>query len=396
MKKVRVRITVLSMSLLTAAVLFWKPPNASGQPPYYFTGLGGGGDLWSIETYGASDGTNVVVVGMAKNGSGNEQAYRWTRDAGLVGLGFLSGGSASNARGVSTNGYVIVGTSQTTGGYEAFHWTDATGMLGIGDLPGDPFRSYARAVSGDGSVIVGSGNVPSGQPGEAFRWQGGVMTGLGDLPGGEFRSEALGVSADGSVVVGRGYSTLAEHEPFRWTQATGMVGLGGLPGYNRGGFAYGVSADGSIVVGYAIGDGITGEAFRWTQAGGMVGLGDFPGGDTSSIAYGISDDGKIIVGRGATGTIGPEGAGQRAFIWTEDWGFRDLKDVLVNDFGMNLTGWTLSEAVGISRDGQNIVGYGYNPSGQREGWLAHIPEPSACVLLAAAFGLLPTFRRPRR
>lgn len=222
------------------------------------------------------------------------------------------------------------------------------------------------------------------------------MTGLGDLPGGEFRSEALGVSADGSVVVGRGYSTLAEHEPFRWTQATGMVGLGGLPGYNRGGFAYGVSADGSIVVGYAIGDGITGEAFRWTQAGGMVGLGDFPGGDTSSIAYGISDDGKIIVGRGATGTIGPEGAGQRAFIWTEDWGFRDLKDVLVNDFGMNLTGWTLSEAVGISRDGQNIVGYGYNPSGQREGWLAHIPEPSACVLLAAAFGLLPTFRRPRR
>ena len=55
-------------------------------------------------------------------------------------------------------------------------------MVGLGDLPGGTFISPAHGVSSDGSVVVGFSNSALGQ--EAFRWtSGGGMVGLGDLPG---------------------------------------------------------------------------------------------------------------------------------------------------------------------------------------------------------------------
>jgi len=51
---------------------------------------------------------------------------------------------------------------------------------------------------------------------------------------------------------------------------------------------------------------------------------------------------------------------------------RRLADVLVSDYGLSLTGWTLVEARGVSADGKVIVGYGTNPSGQGESWIANL------------------------
>ncbi|GAH22327.1 unnamed protein product, partial [marine sediment metagenome] len=51
----------------------------------------------------------------------------------------------------------------------------------------------------------------------------------------------------------------------------------------------------------------------------------------------------------------------------------------VNDFGVDLTGWTLRSATGISDDGLTFVGYGLNPSGYQEAWIATIPEPAIKV-----------------
>ncbi len=34
--------------------------------------------------------------------------------------------------------------------------------------------------------------------------------------------------------------------------------------------------------------------------------------------------------------------GDEAFIWNSSQGMRSLKQVLTNDYGLNLTGWTLS------------------------------------------------------
>jgi len=51
---------------------------------------------------------------------------------------------------------------------------------GLGDLYGGIFRSDAKGVSADGSVVVGWSDSVSGY--QAFRWEAGVMTGLGYLP----------------------------------------------------------------------------------------------------------------------------------------------------------------------------------------------------------------------
>jgi probable HAF family extracellular repeat protein len=203
------------------------------------------------------------------------------------------------------------------------------------------------------------------------------MVGLGGIPGGNFGGSASGVSADGSVVVGQANSpSLAlVGQAFRWTQLTGMVGLGDLQGGSFGSSASGVSADGSVVVGISRGaNGI--EAFRWTQATGMVGLGDLPGGSFNSFATGVSGDGSVVVG---IGNAGNSSIGE-TFIWNSSQGMRSLQAVLTNDYGLNLTGWALREATGISADGLSIVGWGINPSGQTEAWIASldgepVPQP---------------------
>jgi hypothetical protein len=56
--------------------------------------------------------------------------------------------------------------------------------------------------------------------------------------------------------------------------------------------------------------------------------------------------------------------------------------------GAALTGWQLSEATAISDDGLTIVGFGTNPLGNTEAWVATIPEPQTWAMLAAGLGIL--------
>ncbi|GAI92515.1 unnamed protein product, partial [marine sediment metagenome] len=168
--------------------------------------------------------------------------------------------------------------------------------------------------------------------------------------GGSFYSWARGVSADGSTIVGESESTLGQ-EAFRWTQANSMVGLGLMAGGEYGSKAYAASADGSVIVGFGHFGGHL-EAFRWTESGGMQSLGE-------GIAYAVSADGSVVVG-----------SDNGAFIWDQYNGKRDVKEVLENDYGLDLTGWSLTKATGISADGSTIVGYGNNGA-----WIATITKP---------------------
>ena len=312
----------------------------------------------------------LVVVG--RNNFGGSEAFRWTAAEGLVGLGDLPGGTVfSEALAVSADGSVIVGRSVSDSGSEAFRWTQATGMVGLGDLSGGIFFSQASGVSADGSVVVGWSTSGSGT--EAFRWQTGVMVGLGDLPGGSFWSEAHGVSASGSVIVGRATSASGT-EAFRWRLGH-MKGLDDLPGGSFASNAFGLSATiGSYVVGGSS-SGAGSEAFRWTSTNGMVGLGDLPGGYFAAInstALAVSADGSVVVGRGETGdTNDPQDA---AFIWDATNEIRNLKSVLIDDFGLNINNWRLTRATGISDDGLTIVGYGLDLSSIR-GWVATLGGP---------------------
>jgi len=210
------------------------------------------------------------------------------------------------------------------------------------------------------------------------------MAALGDLPGGGFWSEAWAVSADGLVVVGMSDSgSSGDEEAFRWTESEGMVGLGFLGADPEepmlaGSSARAVSADGSVVVGStSTATATSHEPFRW-ENGVMTGLG------IRGSATGVSADGSVIVG-GAVFA----GSVYEPFIWDITHGVRSLRGVLVGDCGLDLADWTLERASGISADGLTIVGYGTNPDGLTEGWIATIPEPATVLLLGlAALALL--------
>ena len=370
--------------------------HSSASVPVGFHPLGYLNNTGIFESQGlaiSADGSTVAGRTTSPN-SGNQpfEAFRWTAASGMVGIGDLPGdGFFSGAYGMSGDGSVIVGAGHSTASGsatigEAFRWTQAGGMVGLGDLPGGDFGSIAAAASFDGSVIAGKGTYGTGgTENEAFRWtQAGGMVGLGFLLPADTASAINDMTPDGSVLVG---SSGLTPQAAVWTQAGGWQGLGTFPGVPfTWSNAQAISADGSTIIGTAFG--FAGfEAFRWTSAGGMVGLGDLPGGSFESYANGgVSADGSVIVGGSKTAL------GDEAFIWDAVNGTRNLKAVLESDYGFDLTGWRLEEAIGMSDDGLTITGWGFNPDGLREAWVVQIPAPGALGLLGAA-GLLSRRRR---
>lgn len=288
--------------------------------------------LWAS---GASyDGSIIVGIGRAET-MFELEAFVWSADEAFY-LGNLSDvGNHSGAYDVSYSGSVVIGTGESEmeggSGYiitvqEAFRWTEEDGMIGLGNLQGGLFSSHALGVSADGSIVVGYSGFESGI--EACRWTvDGGMVGLGDLMGGNFYSKAFDVSADGSVVTGYSEST-SGYEAFRWENDV-MFGLDDLPGGTFYSEAWGVSADGSVIVGFSdCGGDILGatntydydkcnlielgvEAFIWDAEHGMRNLKGLLEGEygldlngwTLLHAYSISADGMTIVGDG----VNPDG-----------------------------------------------------------------------------------------
>lgn len=247
----------------------------------------------------------------------SSEPFRWTASEGIVPLGFLSNvtpGSHGAAGDVSDDGSVIVGGSSNNDGFvEAFRWTSQSGMTGIGDLSGGDFFSVATGIAAAGDVIVGTSRSELGS--EAFVWtETNGMVGLGDLPGGYSGSSAEAVSGDGTTVIGNSWSALSEgtREAFRWTQSSGMQPLGDLPGGYYYSSAQATNFNGSIIVGFGYTvDGA--RAFVWDEVHGMrelqevlldeFGLGAQIAGWTLTVTTDISDDGLSIVGHG----INPNG-----------------------------------------------------------------------------------------
>lgn len=365
---------------------------APAEPVPSFQGLGflpGGGESFAFDV--SPDGS--AVVGRSALSGDDREAFLWTPAGGLIALGELPGGSYySSAYGVSASGLAVAGSSELGTGWDhAFRWTEADGMVDLGDLPGGISHSIAHGISSDGSVVVGTGR--PGAFSEAFRWaDDDGMVGLGTLPG-YASSGASAVSADGFVAVGASETADAwERQAFRWTESEGMVGLGDLPGgvFPMESLAKGVSVDGSVVVGYSESS-VGVEAFRWTEETGMVGLGDLPGSYVYAIAWDTNADGSLIIGHGTTDL------GDEPFIWDEQHGMRNLASVLATEYGLDLSAWQLNRARGISDDGNVIAGFGTNPSGRREAWVAYIPESETLLLTvigALASGL--AGRRGRR
>ena len=90
--------------------------------------------------------------------------------------------------------------------------------------------------------------------------------------------------------------------------------------------------------------------------------------------------------------IGGDAGGDGPFVWTAESGPLAL-DVFLTAHGLDVTGWSLRSVQGISDDGRTIVGFGTNPDGDTEGFIAIIPEPGTGLLVAIG---LAGFARRRR
>jgi uncharacterized membrane protein len=102
------------------------------------------------------------------------------------------------------------------------------------------------------------------------------------------------------------------------------------------------------------------------QETGMVDLGSAPGG-IYSIAWGTSADGSVVVG------VGDVDSFDVPTYWNATDGMRSLIDILVElGLGPAVEGWSLQQATAVSADGQTVTGWGYNPEGDEEAWIAYL------------------------
>jgi probable HAF family extracellular repeat protein len=181
--------------------------------------------------YGIS-GNGQVAVGASRVNAQELQAFRWTEAGGMQGLGWLASPVGLTRYGIaqaaSANGSVIVGQCRSVNsgnGVEAFRWTAENGLQGLGDLAGGSFQSIAYAVSSNGAVIAGMATIegPSGPFGggskpRAFLWD--AQHGMRDLQdllgaagapvGGWDLRDVRGLSADGLTMVGTGVNPLGQ------------------------------------------------------------------------------------------------------------------------------------------------------------------------------------------
>ncbi len=334
----------------------------------------------------------------------------------------------SESYGVSGDGSVVFGSSTSAGGGEAFRWTAQTGIQGLGDIAGGQFRSLAKDASYDGSTIVGYGTTLNAY-GETvehpFVWTEEGMQELDQPYWTQKSSNPLSISSDGTVAAGVITTMFTQWGSFQrrsilWDLEDGTTTLMDWPanvgsdfrihrvdisgngssilvaggsgngmiwtaeaGYRAtcAGSAVALSGDGETIAGYGgFSQPYYGSAYVWTEDAGKTRIGTYED-EYRNFPYDLSYDGSVVVGGLFDDYAMEEEDVYIAYIWTEEDGVRLVKDMLVDQYGLDLVGWNLAIATGISDDGMTIVGSGYNPDGVEEGWIATIPEPATIILL---------------
>lgn len=263
---------------------------------------------------GAVSANGSEVVGLGQLGLGGNsvtnRAFRWTAVSGLVDLGSIPPTNGfSNPWGISGDGRWVSGTAQAPSGFDGFIWDRETGVMqSIGAFE-------ARSISDDGAVVSTIQSLPdpsgAGSNLVASRW----TSETGHVPIGLLRptdslSDPRAMTPDGSVIVGWSAptpgGTPTNQRAFIWTQADGMTAL---PSINPGqpnwiSEATSIAADGSIIGGF---ERVAGDneqfAVIWDRAGHAINLQlflesngiEFEGYELLSVT-GVSGDGRTVAG----------------------------------------------------------------------------------------------------
>ncbi len=315
----------------------------------------------TISSVNAINTNGSVVVG-----AGDLHAFRWTAGGGIQDLGNLPNGLFSMAFSVTADGQAVMGVSTDDIYYRIFRWTSATGMQAQGLLPGGTYI-IPLGSSSDGRFLTGAGNSNLTPQSRGFLWtlETGVQD-MGDAPGWT-GYEGRGVSLNGNAVTGRG-TLNGQNRAFRWTSQGGLQALPLLAGhtYSQGSA---ISDDGQVMFGFAGPSTTSYSAMRWTTTTGAQDLGILPGTSRCNIERTCSTGSVGVGGCSAPG-------GNRATLWRQDIGFVDLNTYLPT-LGVNLAGWILTHATGISSDGTAIIGSGQF-NGQTRGFVVQ-GLPALCL-----------------
>ena len=304
----------------------------------------------------------------------------------------------SFAERISDSGAVI-GQSSTglANNVEAFRWTEESGLIGLGLLPGRA-TTFSHGVSADGSRITGRGYSDNGAGAHAFVWsEGGGLQPLGQLNG-KHIAVPYDISADGSTIVGRVTT------PYRWTAENGATALAG-----RDALVHAVNSDGSFVVGNENVPGVSGvwptRAVYWD---GDSGPREFSLTDShlSSYVIDVTADGALSLGwLSADDTLQSK---PEAVIWRIGQPPVFLRDIWTVQ-GENLSmfdGYAIFPSR-ISDDGSFIIGTATGSGRWGEGTkfdeftfrasleLSTVPEPSIASLIFLGGGAMAFKRRKR-
>lgn len=224
------------------------------------------GGVYAYSGATAISATGSTIVGYLNTGTPNLDDAFYFRTGTITSLNSFFSGQASRAAGVSADGNLIVGTAGDYLPWPSvangFIFNITTSALTIVDASAHiPAFATAgltltqlNAISGNGLVTVGYAynDTVSSTPSDALafsRTSTGTYTALGKLGGAFSWSIARAISNDGSVIVGQSLNATNKSEAFVYQTGT-MTGLGFL-GTGDESDATGVSADGTVIVGYS-------------------------------------------------------------------------------------------------------------------------------------------------
>lgn len=328
-----------------------------------FQGLGNlGGHRNYSKAYDVSgDGSIVVGVSLSEE----YEAFIWTKATGMTGLNdtFIT-------YSISNDGSTIVGSDRRGVHWAGYTWTEQNGVTKLAS-PAQSEDVHAIGCNYDGSKIVGNFQDSSTNdyypPNMACLWENGLPMRICD-------GRATNITANGETIIGFTQDSEYNYIAFSWTKNGGQTLLPNLPIPNSQGIPVDISADGKTIVGWS-GLETRKQACMWVDND-IIPLGSLalPGHSDVSGATDISADGSVIVGYSNVLYS------NEAFIWDSNNRMRNLRDVLIDSYGLNLDNWILREAIAISDDGMTIVGNGSH-NGISEAWIVTIPEPTTFLML---------------
>jgi hypothetical protein len=317
------------------------------------------------------------------------------------------------------SGHPLFGSQTYAALYSNTNGTWSMSLLGDINSTGTRAASSAKAISGDGTRLIGWTS-----DGPAIFNPNSVLP---KYPVGvNYVTDVVGINQDASELIGTGHGSYTDNpnDPFydyfyRWSTTYGTVLIAPL---NGSGKPTGISPDGSIFFGWSEDpnpDEFHNQAFYYRYGDGYHVL-PLPNAFKHTYPAAMSADNSTIVGYGSepslsnpypfyyregVGTVpvvGPAGRPMGKFfatnstgtvivgmaydygvpghpiLWTPQTGVLDLVEYLVAN-GVNLGDYDLREATGVSADGRFICGNGYrvNANGDTEnvGWVVQIQIP---------------------